>query len=104
MYGNLPPNLIDCMISRKKYKNMYKRLRANDVVFVFKYDDVDPSILHIFSRHLATPEDAIDTFFSGTPAWNAERQRFETTSETHGLYWFWLEENKTVMVISCFRI
>ena len=35
-------------------------------------------MLHIYARHVPTPEDAIDTFFRGETVWNAERHRFET--------------------------
>jgi hypothetical protein len=45
----------------------------------------------------------MDTFFEGDTRWNAERRRFETSTDTHTLYWFWLEQNAVVMVVSCFR-
>ncbi len=72
--------------------------------FVFKYDDDAPELLHIFARHLTTIDDALDTFFSGETTWNDERERFETYSESHGLFWFWLEEGRVVMVITCFSL
>ncbi|MBM3268589.1 MAG: hypothetical protein FJZ01_13145 [Candidatus Sericytochromatia bacterium] len=77
--------------------------------FVFKYDSTDPTILHNFARHLTTEQDAIDSFFDAeaiaSRIWNDERQRFEQFSATHGLYWFWLDEGASdVMVISCFKL
>jgi hypothetical protein len=83
----------------------YKRVRENGHVFVFKYEDDPPGVLHIFARHLTEIDDALDVFFSSEPSWNEELGRFENQSDTHGLYWFWLDEGaKVVMVISCFRL
>jgi hypothetical protein len=83
----------------------YQNVEEYGIRFVFKYDDDAPEILHIFARHLTSIDDALDTFFEGTSEpWNAERRRFETYSETHGLFWFWIEEERVVMVVSCFRI
>jgi hypothetical protein len=64
----------------------YKQVEAGDLRFVFKYDDDAPDLLHIFVRHLATVDDALDTYFGGQTVWNAERNRFETYSQTHGLF------------------
>lgn len=72
--------------------------------FVFKHDDDTPELLHSFARHLTTIDDALDAFFSGETSWDPERRRFETYSETHGLFWFWIEEERVVMVITCFRL
>jgi hypothetical protein len=80
----------------------YRQVDDSGIRFVFKYDDADPSILHIFARHLTSIDDALDTFFEGETTWNPERRRFETYTETHGLFWFWLREGAVVMVISCF--
>lgn len=83
----------------------YKQVEESGIRFVFKYDDDAPDLLHIYARHLTTIDDALDTFFDGSgEVWNEERRRFETYSETHGLFWFWLEEEHVVMVISCFRL
>ncbi len=51
-------------------------------------------------------DDALDVFFSGMErTWNEEFERYESSNETHGLYWFWLDEGKkVVMVVSCFRL
>ena len=82
----------------------YKVLKVRGITFVFKFDEDDPEILHIFARHLTSIDDALDVFFGTTPTWNLNRQRYENLSETHGLYWFWLDEpKKKVMIISCFR-
>jgi len=82
----------------------YRQVEEGALRFVFKYDDDAPDLLHIFARHLTSVDDALDTFFLGETIWNAERQRFETYSETHGLFWFWIEENRVVMIISCFSL
>jgi hypothetical protein len=82
----------------------FKHYQAKGIKFVFKYDSVAPDLLHIYARHLTTPQVAVETFFSGQATWNEGAKRFETYSTTHGLLWFWLKENEKVMVISCFRI
>jgi hypothetical protein len=79
------------------------RDRESGLIFVFKMDEDAPDMLHIYARHLTTPEEAIDTFFVGKTIWNAERRRFEASTETHNLFWFWLEQDSVVMVVSCFR-
>lgn len=83
----------------------YRRIRARGITFQFAYDEAEPELLHIFVRHLTTIDDVLDTFFdeNGETVWNAERNRFETQSAMHVLYWFWLEEHRRVMVITCFR-
>lgn len=82
----------------------YEVIEEEGITFYFKYDSVDPSILHIYARHLTTIDDALDVFFSTTPTWNERNKRFENLSETHGLYWFWRnEKKKEVTVITCFR-
>lgn len=83
----------------------YERIKCNDFTFVFKYDENNPEILHIYSRHLTTSDDAINLFFSQDASWDEKRNRFVNYSETHGLYWFWRnEEKKIVMVVSCFKL
>lgn len=71
--------------------------------FVFKKEAGHPEMLHIYARHLTGPEEAIETFFEGQTTWNERRERFETISDTHTLFWYWLEENRVVMVVTCFR-
>jgi hypothetical protein len=82
----------------------FKPIRENGITFLFKYEPEAPELLHIYVRHLTTVDDALDVYFTTTPKWNEERNRFENYSETHGIYWFWLDENKKVMMITCFRI
>ena len=85
----------------------YRRVREQGVTFVFKYDDDDPSLLHIYARHLTTIDDALDVYFAAdaTERWNAASRRFERYNESHGLFWFWLDEaNRVVMVITCFSV
>jgi len=85
----------------------YRRVRDNGVVFVFKTDDDDPEMLHIFARHLTSIDDALDVFFdsTATQARNAVHDRYERYSATHGLFWFWLDEpGRVVMVITCFTL
>jgi hypothetical protein len=83
----------------------FEHVIENGIKFVFKMDDVDPNLLHIYARHLTTIDDALDLFFDTKPTWNQEFERCENYSETHGLYWFWIDESKKiVMVVSCFRL
>ena len=59
---------------------------------------------YIFARHRKLEEDAIRIWF--TPVdwrWNKDHRRFESWTETEGLYWFWIDEAaEVVMIISCF--
>ena len=83
----------------------YRNVEEGGIRFVFRYDYDAPELLHIFARHLTSIDDALDTFFDGTTeVWNERHTRFETYSQTHGLFWFWIEEGRVVMVVSCFRI
>ena len=62
-------------------------IEAGGERFRFYYDLREPSVLHITRQHGTTPEDAIHTFFVGmTGSWNETHLRFETRTETHGLY------------------
>ena len=71
--------------------------------FVFKYDDDFPDMLHIWVRHTKTVADAVEIWFEGTDEpWDAAKKRFATYTEGQGLYWFWLEMDKVIMVVSCF--
>lgn len=47
----------------------------------------------------------LNTFFdpAAQAVWNESHRRYETRSSTHVLLWFWLEENRRVLVITCFR-
>ena len=71
--------------------------------FFFKHEDDAPELMHIYVRHLTTPEDAITTFFTGETTWNKKNKRYETKTKTHTVYWLWIdEENKKVLIITCF--
>ncbi len=82
----------------------YLAKRTKGIKFLFKFDEAAPDLLHIYARHLTTPRDAIATFFEGQTDWNEQFKRFETYSTSHCLYWFWLDKDKDVMIVSCFRI
>ena len=71
--------------------------------FDFRYEPTRPFLLHILVRHGVGPQEAIDTFFEGKTTWDEEHKRFETFSNTHGLYWAWRVQDAVVLVISCFR-
>lgn len=81
-----------------------KRIKRNGVTFFFKYDETSPEQLHIFVRHLTTVGQALFIWFEGKTVFNSEYNRFETETDTHGLYWNWInEDEKKVIIISCFE-
>lgn len=83
----------------------YRVVRAGRFTFYFRYDQVDPSLLHIYARHLTTEDDALMVFFGSKPEWNSRFNRYENLTDSHGLFWFWRNElTKEVVVISCFRL
>ena len=44
------------------------------------------------------------TFFEGTTSpWNKARDRYETVTETHGIYWTRHAHDQSVVIISCFK-
>ena len=70
----------------------------------FYYDVEVPEVLHIALRHGTTPEDAIRTFVEGEQQpWDVARQRLETATDTHGLYWTRHPHDGSVIVITCFH-
>jgi hypothetical protein len=72
--------------------------------FRFYYDIDLPEVLHITLQHGTTPMEAISTFFEGQPGvWDEGHSRFETMTESHGLYWTRHAYDGSVIVISCFR-
>ena len=78
-------------------------IEAGGERFRFYYDLERPEVLHITRRHGTVPEEAIRAFFEGrTGPWNEARVRFETETETHGLYWTRHPHDQSVIVISCF--
>lgn len=81
----------------------YKNVRARGHIFVFKYEEDCPELLHIYARHLKTDEDAIYIFFNGMSTWNSDQDCWETNYGNEGIWWFWIKEKeKVVMIISCF--
>jgi hypothetical protein len=79
-------------------------IEAGGERFRFYYDIEVPEVLHITLRHGTTPEDAISAFLEGEQrSWDEARQRFETVSETHRLYWTRHVHDQSVIVISCFE-
>ena len=79
-------------------------IEAGGERFRVYYDLEVPEVLHITLRHGTTPEDAIRTFFEGEQQpWDEERQRFETATDKHGLYWTRHPHDGSVIVISCFE-
>ena len=82
----------------------YKLQHYKDYTFVFKFEDGYTDMLHIWIRHTTEPKDAIRAFFEGESIWNAEHERFETSTPAHTVFWFWIDEKaKKVMVITCFK-
>ncbi len=88
-------------MAKGRYETYFDR--RSGLRFDFKYEPTQLSSLHIFVRHGTNPQDAIDTFFEGKTSWNERHSRFETFSDTHGLYWAWKVQDSVVLVISCFR-
>ena len=82
----------------------YARFDYENYTFVFKFDDDSPDLLHIWARHLKTEADALRIWLEGTDKWNAKYQRYETYTDSEGVYWIWLKPDKVVMIISCFDI
>ena len=86
------------MIPKKYLIRRYKKY-----TFFFKYEPSHPDLLHIWVRHMKEPKHAIKTFLEGEHTWNEKYERFETTSSTNTIYWFWLSEKENkIMIISCF--
>ncbi len=85
-------------------KSKYESVEEKGITFFFKYDKTNVSVLHIYARHRTTIDDALEVFFNTTALWNKQYQRYENLSHSHGLYWFWRnEQKKEVTVITCFR-
>ena len=85
--------------------NKYEVITCEGYKFYFKYENDYPDILHIYARGLLMPSEAISVWFDGThEIYNNERQRWQTYTKTHGIYWLWLDEkNSRILIISCFR-
>ncbi|MPZ13486.1 MAG: hypothetical protein GEU73_03525 [Chloroflexi bacterium] len=79
-------------------------IEARGERFRFYYDLEQPEALHITLHHGTTPREAIRTFFEGeTGAWDEAHSRFETVTETRGIYWTRHAQDQSVMVITCFK-
>ena len=78
------------------------RIDAGGEQFRFYYDEEIGEVLHIAARHGTTPGDAIRAFYEGATTRNEQRERFETVTSTHVLYWTRHAHDGSVVVISCF--
>jgi len=79
-------------------------IEARGERFRFYYEGGNADLLHITFQHGASPDDAIQAFFSGGPGtWNEERSRFELLTESHGVYWTRYAADQSVIIITCFR-
>lgn len=83
----------------------YERVEADGFTFLFAYDTTDPELLHIYARHLTTIDDALDVWFDDATedVWDEKYERFETVGQHHVLYWTWVDPQRRVLIISCFR-
>lgn len=87
-------------------KNRYQVVNYEQYKFFFKYEDAPSDMLHIYARGCFSPRDAIEIWFEGTEEFeNPEYARIETYTDTHGIYWLWLDADKQtkVLIISCFK-
>lgn len=72
---------------------------------MLKKDTVEPSLLHIFARHLKSEENVFEIYFNGDTKWDKELDCFVTTFGNDELRWYWIDESKKVlMVVTCFQI
>lgn len=86
-------------------KDIYTIESYNHHIFYFKHEPELPDLLHIYVRHLTSPNDAMQTFFKGTTQWNHKRNRFETHTSKHTIYWIWIDIHmRKVLIITCFTI
>lgn len=85
-------------------KNKWKIVKHKKITFFFKYEPSAPELLHIYVRHLTTIGQALWVWTNGETELNEKYKRFETETDTHGLFWTWMDEKKKkVMIISCFE-
>jgi hypothetical protein len=87
-------------------RKRYERILEQEVSFLFAYERDAPDLLHIFARHTTTPEDVFEVWFDAAnkDIRNEERRRFETSNDTHTVYWKFSDlEPEVVFVITCFR-
>ena len=79
-------------------KRRFDKYTAKGIEFYFKYDDVAPDLLHIYARHLTAPTEAIETYFYGETTWNERYKRFETSTDSHGIYWLYTVRGNKVRI------
>ncbi|MBX9693754.1 MAG: hypothetical protein K2Z81_15300 [Cyanobacteria bacterium] len=86
-----------------KKKTDYQAFKRKGITFLFAWDDVDPSILHIYARHMTTPLEALEVFFNATEKrYNKTQRRNEFKLREYELHWFWYnQEEKIVIIIMC---
>jgi hypothetical protein len=82
----------------------YTQVKAEGLTFSFAHDRQQPTMLHIYVRHLTSIDDALGTWFDtdAEEIWNPQYRRFETRGFSHVVYWTWLAENERVLIITCF--
>lgn len=85
--------------------NKYVVKKIRGVTFFFKCEPEQPDLLHIFVRHLTTIEDALTVFFESEEVFNKKYSRYESSNDTHTIYWNWINESeKKIIIITCFKI
>ena len=81
-----------------------RKVTVGGISFYFAYDSTDPNLLHIFARHLKTPDEAIRAWFRGQPEWNEIHSRFHSRAQGTEVTWFWIDEaRRMVQIISCYE-
>lgn len=84
--------------------NQYEVKKVRGYTFFFKFDPIQPDLLHIFVRHLTTIENAISTFFESDPIYNNQYNRYENRTYDYTIYWNWINKtDKKVIIITCFK-
>ncbi|CAN5279853.1 hypothetical protein BH11CYA1_BH11CYA1_27920 [soil metagenome] len=87
-------------------KNTYEIINYEGYKFFFKFEENPPDMLHIYARGCFYPKDAIEAWFEGTEEReNLEHNRMETYTDSLGIYWLWLDQDKKtkILIISCFK-
>ena len=84
---------------------MRRRVKTTErgIEFHFFFAKGSASDLHITQEHSTTPDDAIAAYFDGITGYDAEHRRFITMTATHTLFWNWVEQDRSVYVISCIQ-
>jgi hypothetical protein len=91
------------MRKQPEKKPKYEVIIQGGFKFFFKYEEDYPDVLHIWARHLKEPKDAIRIWFMRGETYNRVDDRFEIHTDTEGIFWKWLDPEKTkILIISCF--